>query len=110
MSRLGDAQKRFTRYIPRLLDEIHEQGYEVTVGDAYRDGRLFGVMGQAKGYGAPSSNHKQRLAIDLNLFKDGEYLTSSDDHRQFGAFWESLADECRWGGRFNDGNHYEVVI
>jgi len=46
----------------------------------------------------------KRLAIDLNLFKDGEYLTDTEDHRFLGEFWESLGGT--WGGRWDDGNHY----
>jgi hypothetical protein len=25
-----------------------------------------------------------------------------------GEFWEGLHPLCRWGGRFNDGNHYSI--
>jgi hypothetical protein len=47
-----------------------------------------------------------RLAIDLNLFdSDGTYLTDTEDHRRLGEWWE--AQGGIWGGRFNDGNHYE---
>lgn len=54
------------------------QGFEVTLGDAYRDPRLHGEIGVKLGYGHPRSAHKNRLAIDLNLFKGGEFLSSSD--------------------------------
>ena len=109
MSRLGDRQKLFTYLVPRLLDEIHNKGYECTFGDAYRDPRVFGVVGDRKGYGNSKSNHKIRCAIDLNLFKNGVYLTKTEDHKRFGEFWEALDPMCRWGGRFQDGNHYEVI-
>jgi hypothetical protein len=108
MSELGDKQKLFTRLLPRLLDKAHELGYEVSLGDAYRDPRVFGSAGESTGYGHPYSNHKRRLAIDLNLFKDGKFLTQTVDHAELGSYWESLHDECVWGGRFNDGNHYSI--
>jgi hypothetical protein len=106
--RLGDKQKLFAKLIPRLIDYAYEQGYEVTFGDAYRDPRLHGQVGEKKGYGHRSSAHKQRLAIDLNLFLDGKFLTQTDDHAVLGKYWESLHPDCRWGGRFNDGNHYSM--
>lgn len=106
--KLGDKQKKFTSLIPCLILHAHRLGYDVTLGDAYRDPRLHGAMGEKKGYGHSRSGHKIRLAIDLNLFKDGEYLTSTEDHKELGEFWESLHPLCRWGGRFNDGNHYSL--
>ena len=109
MSDLRDRQSHMMYCVMVLLDEIFQRGYECTGGDLMRDKRVFGVVGESKGYGAPSSNHKQRLAIDINLFKDGKFLTETEDHRIFGEYWESLDERNRWGGRFNDGNHYEVL-
>jgi hypothetical protein len=59
--------------------------------------------------GSKNSLHCSRLAIDLNLFKDGKYLSSSDDHRELGRFWEMLHPQNRSGIRYRDGNHYEMV-
>lgn len=103
---LGQKQRRFTRMLADLICFAYDNGYELTVGDAYRDPRLHGEMGVKKGYGHASSNHKQRLAMDFNLFKDGKFLTSTEDHRPLGEYWESIGGS--WGGRFNDGNHYSV--
>lgn len=103
---LGQAQRRFARMVARLLDQAHALGFEVTLGDAYRDPRVFGPMGQRLGYGESRSAHKQRLAIDLNLFRDGRYLTATAEHRPLGEWWE--AQGGTWGGRFNDGNHYSL--
>lgn len=106
---LGQKQRLLTSLLPRLLDFAHYNGYETTLGDAFRDPRVFGAVGEDKGtYSHDSSNHKRRLAIDLNLFKDGKYLTETKDHEPLGLFWESLHPLCRWGGRFNDGNHYSI--
>ena len=97
MSKLRDRQVEFAMRIPQLITKAFELGYEVTLGDAYRDPRC--------PYGSKSSRHKRRLAIDLNLFKDGRYLRTTEDHRLLGEYWESIGGT--WGGRFNDGNHYE---
>lgn len=103
---LGEKQRLFARLVPRLIDHAHALGYEVTLGDAYRDARAFGAMGTSIAYGHPNSGHKQRLAIDLNLHRGGIYLSATEDHRPLGEWWESQHPYARWGGRFKDGNHY----
>ncbi|QDB70879.1 hypothetical protein [Pseudomonas virus PBPA162] len=103
---LGQKQRRFTRMIGLLIEYAYTNGYELTFGDAFRDPRLHGEVGVKKGYGHASSTHKSRLAVDFNLFKDGKFLTSSEDHKPLGEYWESLGGT--WGGRFNDGNHYSL--
>lgn len=92
----------------RLILKADELGYGVTLGDAYRDPRLHGSMGIKKGYGAANSYHKTRLAIDLNLFKDGKFLQNTSDHAELGAWWKSQGGT--WGGDFKtpDGNHYSI--
>jgi len=106
---LGQKQRVFTLNIAKLITFAYEQGYELTLGDAYRDPRVFGALGERKGYGQAGSNHKQRLAQDLNLFKGGKYLQETEDHKPLGEHWESLHEENSWGGHFNDGNHYSMT-
>lgn len=103
---LGQKQRKFTRMVADLIIFAYEQGYELTVGDAFRDPRVHGSVGQKKSYSSANSLHKERLAIDLNLFKDGKFLTQTEDHRPLGEYWESLGGS--WGGRFEDGNHYSL--
>ena len=100
------TQSRFAAMIPALINKAIELGYEVTIGDAYRDPRLHGAVGEKKGYGAANSFHKSRLAIDLNLFKNGKFLSSTEDHRELGNWWKQQGGT--WGGDFKtpDGNHY----
>ena len=92
--------------IAELIDFAYSKGYELTFGDAYRDPRTNGTIGEKVGYSHKDSNHKQRLAVDFNLFKNGAYLASTSDHEQLGIFWESIGGS--WGGRFKDGNHYSL--
>jgi hypothetical protein len=94
---LREKQSAFAAMVPRLIDKAIELGYEVTLGDAYRDPRC--------PYGSKSSKHKRRLAIDLNLFEGGHYLDTTEAHAELGVWWE--AQGGIWGGRFEDGNHYE---
>ena len=106
---LGEQQRQFAFLVSQLIQHIYSQGYEVSFGDAYRDPRLHGQLGEKRGYGSRNSNHKRRLAVDLNLFKDGHYLSDGEAHRPFAEFWESLHPRCRSGIRFNDANHYEFL-
>jgi hypothetical protein len=103
-------QSEFARLVPRLIDKAYELGFEVTLGDAYRDPRVHGALGVKMGYGHSRSAHKQRMAIDLNLFRDGEFLASSDAHKPLGEWWEKQHPLARWGGRFADGNHYSFEV
>ena len=103
---LLQLQNKFMRMLPLLITKAHELGYELSIGDAYRDPRVFGAVGVRQGYGESRSAHKQRLAIDLNLFKNGKFLQTTEDHTALGEYWESLGGA--WGGRFNDGNHYSL--
>lgn len=105
---LREKQSAFTLMVAKLILKADELGYELTFGDAYRDPRVFGAPGVRKGYGTANSFHKQRLAIDLNLFKDGKFLEGTEAHRELGEWWESIGGT--WGGRFRkpDGNHYSL--
>ncbi len=107
MESLREAQDKFAQMVAHLILMADLMGYDVTLGDAHRNPRVFGAMGVKKGYGRSQSNHKIRLAIDLNLFdKAGTYLIGTKDHQPLGEYWESIGGS--WGGRFNDGNHYSL--
>jgi len=106
---LGEKQRKFPLLLMSLVHYIYGQGYEITWGDGYRDPRVFGNVGDKIGYGHKNSCHKLRLAQDINLFKDGKFLTKTEDHKQFGEYWESLDPDCVWGGSFQDGNHYSMT-
>ncbi len=103
---LGQKQRVFARLVAKLIEKAYELGYEVSLGDAYRDPRVHGALGVRKSYSHPNSAHKVRLAIDLNLFQNGEFLEQSEDHKPLGEWWEQQHPLARWGGRFDDGNHY----
>lgn len=98
---LGQRQELHARCLGRLLARIEASGYQARGGDwRARDGHM------------PNSLHYIGLAVDINLFKDGDFLTHSEDHRPFGEFWKGLHPLCRWGGDFTkpDGNHYSVTF
>jgi hypothetical protein len=96
MSKYLENQIEFAGMVPRLIDKAFEMGFEVTLGHAWRSCKCT--------VGHPQSYHKKRLAIDLNLFKDGIWQKYTEDHTELGEWWESQGGT--WGGRWNDGNHY----
>jgi len=109
--KLSDTQKAFALDIAHLIHHINifdNLRYSCTFGDAYRDPRVHGELGYKESYSSANSAHKQRLAVDLNLFKDGVYQGSTEAHSLFGAYWKALHPDNVWGGDFKkqDGNHY----
>lgn len=100
-----EKQSRFAYWVAMLILKAIEMGYQVTLGEAWRPQEMADFYA-SKNKGIKNSLHQDRLAIDLNLFKDGKYLGSTEDHRPLGEWWESLGEEHAWGGRFGDGNHY----
>ena len=110
---LSKTQSEFTMAIAQLINFSHAIGCQLTFGDAYRDHRLHGKPGEKKGYGARNSCHKYRLAVDFNLFIDGEYIADGNHEKyiEIGKAWELMHPLARWGGRFEgknagDANHF----
>lgn len=58
----------------------------------------------------PNSLHHIGLAQDIVLYHSGKYLMDTAEYEFAGLFWEDLGQRLnyplRWGGRFNDGNHF----
>ena len=95
----SERQAKFTKMIALLIKYADLLGYSLTFGDAYSKVD-FGVH-------SFNSFHYKRLAIDFNLFIDGEYQTSTESHSKLGEFWKMIGGS--WGGNFKnkDGNHYQ---
>ena len=104
---LRAKQSLFVQLLAQLLLEAQMRGYEFTLGEAYRPPETAALYAK-QGKGIAGSLHTSRLAIDLNLFKDGKFLSSTESHRPLGEWWESQHSLCRWGGRFRDGGHYSL--
>lgn len=105
---LGDQQRKFAELVGKLLTHIYASGYEVTLDWAYRPPEIAAYYA-TQGIGIRSSLHGLKLAVDLNLFRDGLWLRSTDDHKPIGEWWELQHPLCCWGGRFGDGNHYSMT-
>lgn len=99
---LREARVKFTEILPKLINHAFELGFEAAVDDV-----------KATTGHMPHSLHYDGLAVDLLLYKNGEYLTNTDDYLELGEYWEGLDTCCAWGGRFGahgsgkaDGNHF----
>lgn len=108
---LGEQQRLFVQLIGRLIGWAYENGLELTFGEAFRTSEQ-AALNAAKGSGITNSLHTDRLAIDMNLFVNGEYKADTQSYRGLGEHWETLHPLCRWGGRFTkaDGNHFSVAF
>lgn len=104
---LGMRQRLFARLVPGLIDKAHSLGFEVTLGEVWRSEYTATQYARNK-LGIKMSLHRDKLAIDINLFRNGVYLTKTEDHRDLGEWWEGQHPLARWGGRFGDGNHYSI--
>lgn len=131
---LREKQSLFARLIGKLIHFADENGYELTFGEAKRSDEQaeINALGQVRrgelavliqpqfpllakkiinngaANGIRESVHGLSLAVDLNLFRAGKFLANSKDHEPLGVYWESLHPDCRWGGRWGDGNHYSI--
>lgn len=104
---LSEKQQKFTVMVGRLIAWADSQGYGLTFGDGYRSPEQ-AQLNAKSGKGIANSLHTQRLAVDFNLFIDGQYRTDSAAYKPLGEFWESIGGT--WGGRFSkpDGNHFSL--
>lgn len=102
---LREARVLFTKFSVQLVAKMFCDGYEaawdeVTERITPKDPTSDHMKG---------SLHHNGLAADVLLYKDGVYLTKTEDHTAFGEYWESLHPHCKWGGHFRDGNHYSFA-
>ena len=92
---LREKQSRFAQLTGLLILFVYQRGYEMTYGDAW-----------AKDGHKKNSKHYDRLALDINLFYDGNYLKETEDYKFLGDFWKLLDPECTWGGDWGEGCHF----
>jgi peptidoglycan L-alanyl-D-glutamate endopeptidase CwlK len=104
-------QMAFTHDVVKLLAYIMGLGWGVTFGEVWRteeQQKLYVQQGKSK---TMNSYHRKRLAVDLNFYTPEGLLTyKHEDIAQFGAFWEGLHPQNRWGGNFqslDDTPHFE---
>lgn len=105
---LSQKQARFMIAIAKLIlwAEQHgkENGYICTLGDAFRDSRVHGPFGVKVGYGSAYSMHKLRLAVDINVIKNG--VLTAEFHPALHDEWDRLGGAERIA---KDLNHYSFL-
>lgn len=133
MDNLGTLQRKFTLATAKLIEHIYDSGFEATYDEAHRTDEqaaintltiaqrervalltkgefpaLAAAIAASKAKGINHSVHRLRLAVDLNLFKDGHFLTDAADYLPFGAWWKSAFGQynARWGGDWGDADHF----
>ena len=111
---LREKQSRFAVLAARLILHAESTGLEVTLGEVWRSAEQAAFktkINAEKGIGIANSVHRLRLAIDLNLFRQGRLLSSVEDYRPLGEWWEKQCADCRWGGRFKraDAVHFSIT-
>jgi len=106
---LKEKQFLFGQLMPKLFMYMSLKGFNPVLGYGFRDQKTQNRMVETGASKTKNSNHLRCIAVDIELHdKEGHYLTSTEDHRQFGKWWEALHPMCRWGGPFGDGNHYSL--
>lgn len=108
-SELGKRQELFAFLVAKLLHTAYEMGFKVRLGETLRTDEQQEIYLRTGFSRASRSLHQDKLAIDLNLMKGSRLVTQSEEHLPLGEWWERLHPLCRWGGRFNDGNHYSIA-
>lgn len=93
---LREARIRFTKLLPLLFAKAEELGFEIALG---KDGEKH----------MENSLHFSGLANDPVLYKDGDWKKNTEDYQKLGEYWESLDPNCKWGGRWEDGNHFSYA-
>ena len=108
---LNSKQWEFSKSLALLIQKAGELGYDVQMGEVLRT-QAQADANAASGAGIAHSVHLDHLAVDINLFLRGTYITDSTGHADLGAWWKSLGPDYRWGGDFStrkDYNHYSIT-
>jgi hypothetical protein len=106
--KLSEARCVFSLCLADLVIAAHVMGYDVAFDEVTDHLTAKDPTGDHKA----NSNHYIGLAGDLILYKDGIYLTKTEEYEPLGLAWENMGKlkslPLVWGGRFSneDGNHF----
>lgn len=108
---LRQKQALFARLIAQLISWIYTHpSWEVTLSEGYV-GDTDARDGDYDGPHMRGGAHYKKLALDMNLFVDGKWITGgSEAWDEIGEKWKGLHPLCRWGGDFKsrDFNHFSL--
>ena len=109
---LRRRQVLLVKSLGKLIRYADERGYELTLGEGFvqpvrkaRGGEFF-----KDGVHMENSLHYSRLAQDLNLFVQGQFIQDGEHFAwvDLSNFWEELDVLARAGRRFGDSNHLSI--
>lgn len=116
---LQNEQWRFLQDLAKLIQWAEKNNYTLSGGELYRtieQQKIYFNSGKSQ---TMNSNHLKRLAIDLNVFVNGQLTYDWTTIKPLGDYWESLSVFNRWGGDFNrnekkdgfiDSPHFERIL
>lgn len=108
---LRDKQVVFLANVAKLITYSRTlPGYELTAGELYRTKEQQAIYLSKGLTKVKISQHQKRLAVDLNLFIDGEYRTDKKAFSPLAIYWKLLHPDNRSGYFWNwDYNHFEMI-
>ena len=90
------SEQIFLSNITKLMDTVYSKpGYRVSI-----DHKVDISQGPVDSI---AKLRQAKLALNLNLFKDGIYLTQTSDYAELGSIWTSLDPHNIWGGELGFG-------
>ncbi len=97
---LREARCHYTSALAYIIGYAVSIGFEVALDEGKSS------VGHMKG-----STHEVGLGQDILLYRPPTgYLKDTEDYKPVGLEWERYGEAkgwpLRWGGRFNDGNHF----
>lgn len=116
---LSANQRIFTRNIGLLIAFAFSKGLELTFGEAFRTNEQQLLYVQTGKSQTMNSNHLRRLAVDFNVFVNGNLTYDWRTIKTLGDYWQTLHTANRWGGDWNKNNikdgfidtpHFEMNI
>ncbi|MCX8070222.1 MAG: M15 family metallopeptidase [Thermodesulfovibrionales bacterium] len=106
-------QTEFMLNVAQLIVYAHFAGFQFSGGELYRTKEQQEIYVREGKSMTMNSMHLNRLAIDINFFKDGKWLQDKESLKALGVYWESLNPKNKWGGNFKkitDVYHFERVL
>ena len=122
---LGEKQEIFSYNLSKLIQFAYEKGYRIRLGEVFRT--VDQQMLYFEGYSlmkigselklakrkprsrTMNSKHMKKLAVDINLFKDGEYLAKREDFKELAEYWKGLHEKNTCGYYWHwDFGHFQM--
>jgi hypothetical protein len=98
VSPLIRAQHKFLIDVSKLIIWANTRDWVLTGGELFRTVEQQRIHVKAGRSRTMNSQHGMRLAIDFNIFVDGQLCYDKKVLAPMGAFWESMDPLNSWGG------------